>query len=56
MVEIGLGSTVVFRMDNLGHIDISGVIYGEAKEQSLTFAFEIGQTALYNFIGELKNL
>jgi hypothetical protein len=56
MVEIGLGSTVLFRIDNLGHIEISGVIYGEAKEQSLTFAFEIDQTVLYDFLGELKKL
>lgn len=56
MTEIGYGSRVEFRMDNLGHFDVSGRIYGDAMEQSLTFTFTADQTVLYQFISELKNL
>lgn len=54
--EIGYGSSIIFRNDNVGHIDISGVIYGDAMEHSLKFVFKADQTVLPEFISQLKNL
>lgn len=52
--EIGYGSTVTFAGDQLGHLEISGIIYGDAMEQSLTFCFVSDQTVLKDFITQLK--
>ena len=52
--DISYGSKVTFNLDNSGHIDISGVLYGEHAEQSLHFSFAADQTCLVNFIDELK--
>lgn len=54
MLEIGYGSKIVFKSDKMGHISVSGKIYGNAMEQSLEFCFHIDQTVLLKFIQELK--
>lgn len=54
--EIGYGGTVRFIGDKLGHIEVSGLIYGEHMTHSLQFEFTADQTALLSFIRELENL
>ena len=54
--EICFGSNVKFEVDKTGHITVSGEIFGEAMEHSLTFSFMIDQSVLDNFISELKNI
>ncbi len=53
--DISYGSKVIFNLDNSGHLDISGVLYGEHAEQSLHFTFTADQTCLVNFIYELHS-
>ena len=45
---------VVFEADKIGHLEISGEIFGEAAEQSLVFRFEVDQTCLKDFIQTIK--
>ncbi len=52
--DICYGSKVVFCMDQLGHLDISGEIYGRAAEQRLVFRFAADQTCLNDFIQTIK--
>ena len=52
--EIGYGSTVLFEGDGVGHISISGTLFGHAKRQVLQFEFTVDQTALPPFIDQLK--
>lgn len=56
LLEIGYGGNVLFLNDGLGHICVSGKIYGNGMTQSLEFEFEVDQTALPMFIEELKKL
>lgn len=51
--EIGYGGMLHFSADNIGHIRISGDIFGEAMIHELKFEFEADQTALLRFISEL---
>lgn len=51
--EIGYGGKLHFSADNIGHISISGDIFGEAMTNELKFEFEADQTALMHFISEL---
>ena len=53
--DISCDSRVTFHLDKSGHLDISGVLYGEHAEQSLHFTFTADQTCLVKFIDELKN-
>ena len=52
--DICYGSEVLFCSDRLGHLEISGTIFGEAAIQSLTFSFVADQTCLGDFIRTLK--
>lgn len=54
--EICYGSNVTLSMDRTGHIKVEGLIFDNAMEQSLTFAFEADQSALPPFISGLKNM
>jgi len=47
--DICYGSKIIFEMNNLGHVEISGTIYGRAKEHSLEFEFTTDQTVLLPF-------
>ena len=47
--DITYGSRVEMTMDKTGHLRVSGVVYGKAAEQSLTFSLEADQTALQTF-------
>lgn len=54
--EIGYGGKIKFLGDGLGHIDVSGLVYGDAMSHSLQFEFMIDQTALSSFLSELQKL
>jgi hypothetical protein len=54
--EIDYGGTLHFSSDALGHISISGQIYGTFLEHELKFIFPADQTALLPFISELQQL
>ena len=54
--EICYGSTVRFSMEKTGKIEVSGEIYGEAKEHSLIFVFSADQTSLLPFIKALEGM
>jgi hypothetical protein len=54
--EISYGGTLNFSADGLGHIDISGHIFGHALEHELKFEFQADQTALLPFIKGLEQL
>ena len=54
--EYGYGSKLTFSGDGMGHIKVSGVIYGEHRSQSLLFEFMTDQTVYPSFIKELRNL
>ena len=54
--DICYGSTVNFEADKIGHIIVSGEIFGKAMEHSLKFSFMIDQSVLNKFISELQNM
>jgi hypothetical protein len=54
LLDIGYGTTVLFQMDKVGHVEISGEIFGNAMCQSLRFGFEADQTSLQPFIKSMK--
>ncbi len=54
--DIGYGTQITFKLDKLGHINISGIIYGTAREHSMTFSFDADQSSLGSFCKELKLL
>jgi len=54
--EICYGSNVTLSMDRTGHVKVEGLIFDNAMEQSLTFAFEADQSALPLFISGLKQM
>ena len=54
--DICYGSTVKFSMMKTGKIEVSGEIYGEAKEHSLTFIFAADQTSLLPFLEVLEGM
>ncbi len=54
--EICYGSNVTLSMDRTGHVKVEGLIFDNAMEQSLTFAFEADQSTLPPFISGLKNM
>lgn len=54
--DICYGSSVKFEADKIGHINVSGEIFGEAMEHSLKFSFMIDQSVLDKFISELQNI
>ena len=52
--EIRYGGTLRFSADGLGHIKISGHIFGIALEHELKFTFDADQTALVSFMEQLR--
>lgn len=50
------GDKILFELNNVGHINVSGKIYGEHAEQSLEFTFDIDQTVIPDFCTELHAL
>lgn len=54
--EIGYGGTINFVGDGLGHIEVSGLVYGNAMSHSLQFEFMTDQTAFPSFLTELQSL
>jgi hypothetical protein len=54
--EISYGGTLHFSADGIGHITISGHIFGYDLEHELKFEFTADQTALLPFITELEHL
>ena len=54
--EVGYGGTIHIEMDSLGHIIVSGKIYGSGMEHSLEFTFQADQTVLGAFIKQLEDL
>lgn len=54
--DICYGSTVKFEADKIGHIQISGEIFGSGMEHILKFSFTADQTVLKSFIEELQQL
>ncbi len=56
LYEIGYGGKISFKGDKLGHIKISGLVYGNAMSHSLQFEFMTDQTVFHSFINELRNL
>lgn len=54
--DICYGTSVEFSMDKMGHIDVSGTIFGEAMIHEMKFEFQIDQTVILPFINELKGL
>lgn len=53
--DLCYGSRVDFSMDRLGHIEVSGKIFGWAMEHSLEFTFPADQTVLKCFVAELAS-
>lgn len=51
--DICYGSNIQFCLDKTGHITISGTIYGNAMEHSLTFIFTTDQTGIEVFCKSL---
>lgn len=51
--DICYGSNIQFCLDKMGHITISGKIYGNSMEHSLTFVFTTDQTAIKVFCKSL---
>lgn len=54
--DICYGSNVKFEADQIGHIEVSGEIFGEAMEHSLKFSFVVDQFVLNKFILELQKM
>ena len=54
--DIGYGSKVIFQADKIGHIEVSGEIFGKAMEHSLKFSFMVDQSVLNQFISELQDM
>lgn len=52
LCDMYIGSKLDLKMDNVGHIRVSGRLYDLHKEQCLDFAFEADQTALCDFVKE----
>jgi len=51
--DICYGSYIQFNLSNLGHIHISGTLYGSAMIHSLKFEFDTDQTAFFSFCNAL---
>ena len=54
--EIGYGGTIRLIGDTLGHVEVSGLVYGKHMTNSLQFEFTVDQTVLPDFIKELDCL
>lgn len=54
--DICYGSEILFAIDDIGHINVKGLIYGLHMTHSMEFEFDADQTILPIFIGSLKEL
>jgi hypothetical protein len=54
--ELAYDSEIRFTGDGLGHITVSGTLYGDMALQSLKFSFETDQTVYPAFICSLERL
>ncbi len=54
--DICYGSKITFTMDRSGHIEISGTVYADAMQHSMTFCFNTDQSVFLPFINGLKKL
>ena len=54
--DICYGSSVKFEADKIGHITVSGEIFGKAMAHSLKFSFTTDQFVLKQFISELEHI
>ena len=54
--DIGYGGNISFSMDHVGHMEISGEIYGNAMKHYLKFCFHADQTVLKDFADALATL
>ncbi len=54
--DICYGSSVKFEADKIGHINVSGEVFGKAMKHSLKFSFVADQFVLKQFISELQNM
>ena len=50
------GSKLEFSLEKSGHLTVSGTIYGNCAEQSLSFCFGADQTAIPTFVKGLERL
>ena len=51
--DICYGSEIRFSLDKMGHVNVSGTVYGKAVEHTLIFTFNTDQTALVPFSNAL---
>ncbi|MCL2588564.1 MAG: hypothetical protein FWD84_04050 [Oscillospiraceae bacterium] len=51
--DICYGSKIQFSLNNLGHVCVSGILYGDAMIHSLKFEFDTDQTAFGSFCDAL---
>ncbi len=54
--DAGYGNHLLFEMNGLGHLEISGEIYGNAGACYMKFRFQGDQTVLQDFIRQLKKM
>ena len=54
--DICYGSSVKFEADKIGHITVSGEIFGKEMVHSLKFYFTTDRFVLKQFISELQNM
>lgn len=54
--DICYGSTIEFKLDKMGHLEISGEIFGMHALQSMKFSFIADQTSLKGFADSLKKI
>ncbi|MGI5962902.1 MAG: WapI family immunity protein [Lawsonibacter sp.] len=52
--DIAYGGNLCFELDRMGHIRISGLLFGNHGDQHLAFAFNGDQTCLIPFLDGLK--
>ncbi len=54
--EICYGSTIKFKINRIGHLEISGEIFGTHMLQCLKFSFIADQTSLNGFADSIKHI
>lgn len=54
--DAGYGNSLLFEMNEMGHLEISGEIHGNAGACYMKFCFQADQTVLKDFIRQLKKM
>lgn len=54
--DICYGSTIDFKLNKIGHLEIKGEIFGKSMFHSMKFSFNADQTSLKGFADSLKNI